>query len=184
MGGTLCAEWRPLVFGARIDGRFRPWSTDRGPAGVADNASAAVFVPTRAMIAANCAAGGCYDGSAISLSSAAVGATLGRLWSGLPPFGWAEASERSRRLSPVSRNGRRIASPPSAFHGAKRCSHRSDGHSCLRRVWSCYTEPHAVGARNECFEPQLPAFSHSRWQRLCSRIGSMQTSGVATMLTC
>lgn len=56
-----------------------------------------VFVPTRAVIAVNCASGGCYDGSALSLSSAATGATLGRLWSGFPLFGWAEASERSQR---------------------------------------------------------------------------------------
>lgn len=56
-----------------------------------------VFVPTRAVIAVNCASGGCYDGSALSLSSTAAGATLGRLWSGFPLFGWAEASERSQR---------------------------------------------------------------------------------------
>lgn len=56
-----------------------------------------VFVPTRAVIAVNCASGGCYDGSALSLSSTAAGATLGRLWSGFPSFGWAEASERSQR---------------------------------------------------------------------------------------
>lgn len=56
-----------------------------------------VFVPTRAVIAVNCASGGCYDGSALSLSSTAAGATLGRLWSGFPPFGWAEASERAQR---------------------------------------------------------------------------------------
>lgn len=55
-----------------------------------------VFVPTRAVVAVNCASGGCYDGSALSLSSAAAGATLGRLWSGFPPFGWTEASERTQ----------------------------------------------------------------------------------------
>ncbi len=60
-------------------------------------AFAVVFVPTRAVIAVICASGGCYDGSALSLSSTAAGATLGRLWSGFPLFGWAEASERSQR---------------------------------------------------------------------------------------
>ena len=77
-------------------------------------AFAVVFVPTRAVIAINCAAGGCYDGSALSLSGAAarwgdsgtwvgchhaahVPARAVRFWSGLPPFGWAEASERSHR---------------------------------------------------------------------------------------
>ncbi len=60
-------------------------------------AFALVFIPTRVIIAFNCAAGGCYEGSSASLTKAAFSTILGRLWSGLPPFGWAEASERSQR---------------------------------------------------------------------------------------
>lgn len=56
-----------------------------------------VAVPTRIVIAVNCADGGCYEGSALSLSGAAIGATLGRFWSGLAPFSWTEASERAQR---------------------------------------------------------------------------------------
>ena len=56
-----------------------------------------VAIPTRIVIAVNCADGGCYEGSALSLSGTAIGATLGRFWSGLAPFGWAEASERAQR---------------------------------------------------------------------------------------
>ena len=57
---------------------------------------ALVFVPARVGIAFQCSRGDCYVGSDLSLSTAAAGATLRRLLTGLPPFGWDRAAGRAR----------------------------------------------------------------------------------------
>ena len=57
---------------------------------------AAVFVPVRIVIALGCSDGSCYAGSDLSISPAAFSATLGRLWTGLAPFGWDRAAGLAR----------------------------------------------------------------------------------------
>ena len=57
---------------------------------------AAVLVPIRIVIALGCADGSCYAGSDLSLSPTAFSATLGRLWTGLAPFGWDRAAGLAR----------------------------------------------------------------------------------------
>ncbi len=60
---------------------------------------ALVFVPVRVGIAFQCSGGDCYAGTDISLSTAAAGATLRRLLTGLPPFGWDHTAGLARSAS-------------------------------------------------------------------------------------
>ena len=60
---------------------------------------ALVFVPVRVGIAFQCSRGDCYVGSDLSLSTAAAGATLRRLLTGLPPFGWDRVAGLARSAS-------------------------------------------------------------------------------------
>ena len=66
---------------------------------------AAVFVPSRVLIALECADGDCYVGSDLSLSLDAVGTAAPRLLTGFPPVGWARNAGRADlRLSDLAAN--------------------------------------------------------------------------------